>query len=224
MLAINNLSKIYDNNKGIHELNYKFEEGNIYAIVGPNGVGKTTLMRLIAGISTPTQGNVELDGIRTLSRECKINIGYAIEFSEDYSKLTVYQFLSMLCEIKYRGQFQEKIEEYLKEFCLDGEKNTRICNCSIGMKKKLGLIASFLGDPKVIVLDEPTNGVDTTGLIQLKECMKRARENGQIVVVSSHVLDFIDTIVDEILFLKDGKIVFSNGDSIEEKYKNLYLR
>ena len=223
MLEIHNLTKRYKNNKGIFEFNYSFEEGKVYALVGPNGSGKTTLMQMIAGISDPLHGTVELDGINTKARSCKKEIGYALELSNDYTKQTIYQFLTMVCEIKYKGKHTDEIDRYLKDFELERDGNTRIADCSLGMKKKVGIITSFIGLPKLIILDEPTNGLDTTGLIRLKRYIEKAREDRHIVIVSSHVLDFVDAIMDKIIFLKEGRIVSCNGSSTEEQYRRLFI-
>lgn len=223
MLEICNLTKKFDMDKGVFNINYTFDEGKIYALVGPNGAGKTTLIQMIAGISEPMKGYIKLDGQRTLLRKCKARIGYSLEFSDYKTKQTVFGFLRMVCDIKFNGKYKEDINSFLKDFELDGEKDVRLSDCSLGMKKKVGIIASFIGFPKLIVLDEPTNGVDTTGLIVLKKYIEIAKERQCIVIVSSHVLDFVDTIKDEILFLKNGHAIIAKGMTTEEQYKNLFM-
>ena len=223
MLEIRNLTKRYKNNKGIFDINYSFEEGKVYALVGPNGSGKTTLIQMIAGISDPLSGTVELAGNSTMARSCKKEIGYALKFTNDYTKQTIYQFLTMVCEIKYKGKYTDEIDRYLKDFELTGDGNTRIADCSLGKKKKVGIITSFIGLPTLIILDEPTNGLDTTGLIQLKRYIEKAKESRHIVIVSSHVLDFVDAIMDKVIFLKEGRIASCDGSSTEEQYRRLYI-
>ena len=134
MLEITNLTKKYDRNKGIFELNYSFEDGRIYALVGPNGAGKTTLIQMIAGISEPIEGEVKLDGQNTLSRKCKSRIGYALELSDNKTKQTILQFLNMVCDIKFGGKYKEDINSFLRDFELENDKNTRLSECSLGMK------------------------------------------------------------------------------------------
>ena len=223
MLEITNLTKKYDRNKGIFELNYSFEDGRIYALVGPNGAGKTTLIQMIAGISEPIEGEVKLDGQNTLSRKCKSRIGYALELSDNKTKQTILQFLNMVCDIKFGGKYKEDINSFLRDFELENDKNTRLSECSLGMKKKVGIIASFIGYPKLILLDEPTNGVDTTGLIVLKKHIENAKIHDCIIIVSSHVLYFVERVKDEIIFLKNGHIVAGKGVTIEEQYRNLFM-
>ena len=223
MLEISDLTKKYDEDKGIFDLSYTFSEGKIYALVGPNGAGKTTLIRMIAGISEPLSGSVKLDGQNTLSRKCKSQIGYALELTDNKTRQTIYQFLGMVCDIKFGGRHKDEILHFLRNFELENDKDVRLSDCSLGMKKKVGIIASFIGFPKLIVLDEPTNGVDTTGLIMLKKYIEKAKANGCIVIVSSHVLDFVDTIKDDIIFLKNGHAVVGKGTTTEEQYKDLFM-
>ena len=192
-------------------------------IEGSNGAGKTTLIQMIAGISEPIEGEVKLDGQNTLSRKCKSRIGYALELSDNKTKHTILQFLNMVCDIKFGGKYKEDINSFLRDFELENDKNTRLSECSLGMKKKVGIIASFIGYPKLILLDEPTNGVDTTGLIVLKKHIENAKMHDCIIIVSSHVLDFVERVKDEIIFLKNGHIVAGKGVTIEEQYRNLFM-
>ena len=207
MLEICNLTKKYDKEKGIFDLSYSFEEGKIYALVGPNGAGKTTLIQMISGINEPMKGQIRLDDQDTLLR----------------TKQTVLQFLRMVCDIKFGGEHKEDIMSFLTDFELEDDKDTRLSECSLGMKKKVGIIASFIGFPKLILLDEPTNGVDTTGLIVLKKYIESAREHNCIVIISSHVLDFVDSVKDEIIFLKKGHLVVGNKATTEEQYRALFM-
>lgn len=223
MLEICNLTKKYDREKGIFDLSYSFEEGKIYALVGPNGAGKTTLIQMIAGISEPMKGQIRLDDQNTLLRKSKSQIGYALELTGNNTKQTVLQFLRMVCDIKFGGKHKEDIMSFLTDFELEDDKDTRMSECSLGMKKKVGIIASFIGFPKLILLDEPTNGVDTTGLIVLKKYIESAKEHNCIVIISSHVLDFVDSVKDEIIFLKKGHLVVGNKAATEEQYRALFM-
>jgi len=223
MLEICNLTKKYDKEKGIFDLSYSFEEGKIYALVGPNGAGKTTLIQMISGISEPMKGQIRLDDQDTLLRKSKSQIGYALELTGNNTKQTVLQFLRMVCDIKFGGEHKEDIMSFLTDFELEDDKDTRLSECSLGMKKKVGIIASFIGFPKLILLDEPTNGVDTTGLIVLKKYIESAREHNCIVIISSHVLDFVDSVKDEIIFLKKGHLVVGNKATTEEQYRALFM-
>ena len=129
----------------------------------------------------------------------------------------------MVCNIKFGGRHKDEILHFLRNFELENDKDVRLSDCSLGMKKKVGIIVSFIGFFKLIILDEPTNGVDTTGLIMLKKYIEKAKANGCIVIVSSHVLDFVDTIKDDIIFLKNGHAVVGKGTTTEEQYKDLFM-
>lgn len=224
MLEVYNLTRKYGVDKGIFDLSYTFKEGMVYALIGPNGAGKTTLINMIAGISEPDIGQVKLDGKNTLFRECKCKIGYAIPLNENKTKQTIMQFLDMVCAIKYDGKYMENIINTLTDFGLDSDKDMLLTECSYGMLKKIEIIASFIGFPKLIILDEPTNGIDTRGVIELKKYIAMAREKRCIVIVSSHVLDFTDAIKDETLFLKNGHLIEEIKTlETEEQYKQLFL-
>ncbi|MGN0328782.1 MAG: ABC transporter ATP-binding protein [Lachnospira sp.] len=224
MLDVKNVTKKYKTGKGIFDFTYTFEEGKVYALVGPNGAGKTTLIKMLVGISEFQKGYIQLDGISTKSRECKKNIGYALDFyPNEYNRNTILQFLSMYCEIKYHNHYREDIQNILKDYELLDVANTAIEDCSLGMKKKVGLIASFIGNPQLIVLDEPTNGIDTTGLITLKNKIIEAKQRKSIVIVSSHILDFVDAVSDEVLFLKKGRMIPGEHGNTEKQYRELFM-
>ena len=223
IIEINKLTKNFGKHRGIENISFNVSKGESFGFLGPNGAGKTTLIQMIAGISEPIEGEVKLDGQNTLSRKCKSRIGYALELSDNKTKQTILQFLNMVCDIKFGGKYKEDINSFLRDFELENDKNTRLSECSLGMKKKVGIIASFIGYPKLILLDEPTNGVDTTGLIVLKKHIENAKMHDCIIIVSSHVLDFVERVKDEIIFLKNGHIVAGKGVTIEEQYRNLFM-
>ena len=184
MLEICNLTKKYDKEKGIFDLSYSFEEGKIYALVGPNGAGKTTLIQMISGISEPMKGQIRLDDQDTLLRKSKSQIGYALELTGNNTKQTVLQFLRMVCDIKFGGEHKEDIMSFLTDFELEDDKDTRLSECSLGMKKKVGIIASFIGFPKLILLDEPTSNLDSLNEGAILKSIYEERKDKTIVFVS----------------------------------------
>lgn len=206
-LVINHITKIYDQNHGIKSISVTIGEGEIVAFVGPNGVGKTTLVKAVAGLLRVSEGNVLLNGVDTSHRECKIQIGYMQNDLKFYEKMTVYGILDFICKVKFDGKFGEEIDVYLKKYELYQQRNTYIGELSLGMQRKLSMIMALLGTPKLILLDEPTNGVDTAGIIQLKNDLLRCAKEGSIIILTSHVLDFVEKICTRCIYLKDGRIV-----------------
>lgn len=225
MLEIKGIKKTYGKTVAMDTFQATFHEGQVYSAVGPNGAGKTTLIRMIAGLLTPDSGEVLLNGMNTGKRECKQLIGYVPEFDMGYPKLTVGELVQMEIRLKYHGKWAEQAEELLHDFELSDKTGKLIEECSGGMKKKLELVMSLLGEPKLLLLDEPTNAVDTTGLLTLKRYILQAKERGTIILVTSHVLDFVSSIADNSLFLNKGVLVKTVGNDVnlEDTYRELFL-
>ncbi len=226
MLQVSNVSKIYQTGNGIFDINISLFPGEIYAVIGPNGVGKSTLLRCIAGISEVDSGEILLGQLHTIERVCKKNIGFAPEYKYGFPDMSILELLEMVSELKFGRVYWDQIDDMLQKFQLKEHSRKMVRNCSMGMLKKLDIIISFMGLPKLILLDEPTNGVDTEGIIVLKEYMQNAADQGAIIIITSHVLDFIDKVADQVIFLKNGRIENKrkNTGSLEEDYKNIFLQ
>lgn len=225
MLSVNEITKYYDGKNGIGNIHFSCEEGEVISIIGPNGAGKSTLLKIMAGVLKADGGSVLIDGHNTGEYETRREIGYMPDQMELARGLTVRNFLHMVSDYKYGGQFQEEIEQAFSLFGLSAYENQKFHKLSMGNQKKTAIVAAFLGSPRLIILDEPTNGVDTAGIIALKQSVKKAQEKGSIVVISSHILDFVSTISNRSIFLKDGRIaaVETGSEELEEKYRVLYL-
>lgn len=198
----------------------------MYSVIGPNGSGKTTMIKSMAGMTNITAGTISIDGEDTMLRQTKKQIGYAMDEEGCYPNFTLYEIMQLANDIKYHGEYANQIRELLQEFSLWENKNMLYTKCSLGMKKKLSLCLSFLGTPSLILLDEPTNGVDTKGIITLKKQIEQAKKREAILVVTSHVLDFVGKIADENIFINAGKIccVVDSHDDLEKIYEHIYLQ
>lgn len=227
-LIIDNVTKLYDKNHGIKSISTIIESGEITALIGPNGVGKTTLVKSIAGLLPITKGSILLSGIRTSDRSCRSKIGYMQNSLSFYDNISIYEVLDFICKIKYADKYHEQIDIYLNNYNLYEYRNSLIRELSIGMKNKLAIIMALIGTPQLILLDEPTNGVDTYGIMRLKEDLIKCSNKGCIIIVTSHVLDFLEKICSRYIFLKDGIIVhdtlFNDCKSeLEHMYEQLYI-
>ena len=230
MMIINGMTKKYGNNRGIMDFSLQCEKGEVISLIGPNGSGKSTSLKGIAGLIKLQKGSVSLDGKLTYLPETKKQIGYLPEELQFANNMTGYEILEMVNVLKYEnfyGTEEEQIQKMMKDFDLWEHRHVKIKFYSVGMLKKIGIIVALLGFPKLIILDEPTNGVDTKGIITLKAYIKEAKEKGCISIVSSHILDFISTISTKNIFLKYGhveRIVQNSEDvNLEKVYKDLYL-
>lgn len=235
MLQIKNYSLEYFKGKRvINNLNLSVREGDIYAFVGRNGVGKTTTIKSIVGINHITEGDILLDKVSILKNpiEYKSNIAYVPDNPILYEHLTGVQYLNFIADIfELTDREREKaIKEYATKFELYDDLNDLISSYSHGMKQKLVLIGAFMHDPKLYVLDEPFVGLDPKASFVLKEILKEKANNGKIIFFSTHVLDVAEKLCNRIAIIKDGKLL-ADGDmeriikdkSLEETFMELVV-
>jgi len=225
MLIMDKVTKRYDDKHGIFDIDLKLEKGKVYSVIGPNGSGKTTMMKSMAGMINITGGSISINGENTMLRATKRLIGYAMDDDGSYPDVTLYELLHMANDIKFNGEYAGQVEALLQTFSLWDNKHMLYTKCSLGMKKKISLCLSFLGTPPLILLDEPTNGVDTKSIISLKKEIQQAKDKESIIVVTSHVLDFVGQIADENIFINEGKIccIVDKHNDLEKIYEHIYL-
>lgn len=209
ILQTHHLTKTIGTKELISNVELHIEKGTIYGFLGPNGAGKTTIMKMLTNLWKPTDGTVELFGetLRPDSYEVLKRIGSIIEFPVFYDHMTGYENLKLHCE--YMGYYHpgriEKVLEALGIF--DAAKKT-VRNYSLGMKQRLGIARAILAKPELLILDEPTNGLDPAGMKQIRSLLKTlCAEYGITVMVSSHVLSEIENIADTIGVIRHGKMV-----------------
>lgn len=226
MLQLKNYSLEYVKGKRvIDNLNLSVREGDIYAFVGRNGAGKTTTIKSIVGINHITEGDILLDKISILKEPIKYkeNIAYIPDNPIIYEHLTGIQYLNFIAdiyELTYKER-EEAIKDYAKRFELYDDLNDLVSSYSHGMKQKLVLIAAFMHDPKLYILDEPFVGLDPKASFTLKECLREKAKEGKIIFFSTHVLDVAEKLCNRIAIIKDGKLI-ENGD-METVIKNKSL-
>lgn len=225
MLSVKGVTKNYGHENGIEDVSFSCEAGEVVSVIGPNGSGKSTLLKIMAGVLAADQGSVWIDEHDTADFMTRKEIGYMPDDFELTHDLTVRNFLYMIADYKYGGGFKEDIRRAAGDFEVAEYWNRSFGKLSMGNKKKISMIAAFIGNPKLIILDEPTNGVDASGIITLKQYIETAAQRGSIVVVSSHMLDFVSKIAASNIFLKKGRLIAveNNKRQLEDIYRSLYL-
>ena len=225
MLEVVEVSKMYGENAGVREISFQSPGGEVLALIGPNGAGKSTLLNMIAGVLRPDHGRILLDGMSVQEIQTRRHMGYLPDQITINPRTNLLDLLYMISDYKYQGGRRDQIEKGIKAYQLENYCGVSFQRLSTGTRKKVGILAAFMGMPELIILDEPTNGMDTHGILQLKQDISEARKNGSTVLISSHILDFVGAIADRSLFLKDTKLiaVAANGEDLEEIYRKLYL-
>lgn len=207
ILQTNHLTKIIDGKELVTDVNIHVKKGEIYGFLGPNGAGKTTVMKMITNLWKPTKGTVELFGktLETTSYEVLKRMGSIIEFPTFYEHMSGKDNLQLHCE--YMGYYNKgSIDEVLEMLNLREAANKPVKSYSLGMKQRLGIARAILCKPELVVLDEPTNGLDPAGMKQLRDLFKMlCSEYGITLIISSHLLSEIESIADTIGVINHGK-------------------
>lgn len=209
ILQTNNLTKILDKKELVTDINIHVKKGEIYGFLGPNGAGKTTVMKMVTNLWKPTNGNIELFGkiLEPDSYEVLKRIGSIIEFPTFYDYMSVKDNLQLHCE--YMGYYNKGcIDDALKMLDLSEAANKPVKNCSLGMKQRLGIARAILTKPELIILDEPTNGLDPAGMKQIRDLFKiLCTEYGITFFISSHLLSEIESIADTVGIINQGRLI-----------------
>lgn len=204
VLEINNLSKRYGNLLAVNGLNLTIEKGNVFGLLGPNGSGKTTTLAIIMGILSPNGGSFKWFEQESL-RDAKMKIGALIEVPYFYPYLSAEKNLKIIAEIKNLSF--DNIDRVLRFTHLYERRKTSYEAYSLGMKQRLALASVLLGDPEVIVLDEPTNGLDPEGIAEIREIIKIEAAKGKTIILASHILDEVEKVCSHVAVLKSGKLI-----------------
>ena len=206
-LEVKNYTKELGNQVVLNSINMKFESGNIYGLHGRNGSGKTMLFRAISHLIHPTDGDILVDGKSIVNDEYDIrNIGLLIENPDFYPYLSGIENLKLLYEINHKKD-DHHIEEVLKLVGLENAMNKKYKAYSLGMKKRLMLAQAIMENQTIILLDEPTNGLDEKGVQDLREILKQEREKGKLIIIASHNKEDLQILADHIYQIDQGKIL-----------------
>ena len=222
-LIIDRVSKQYKNKIAVDHISVKLQKG-VYGLLGENGAGKTTLMRMLCGILKPTSGTITFDGIDVSEEQYRAVLGYLPQDFGYYPEFTAMDFLLYLAALKGipKVQAKRKANELLALVSLDDVGRKKIKTFSGGMKQRLGIAQALLNDPKLVILDEPTAGLDPKERVRFRNLIDSLGKDS-IVLLSTHIVSDIEHIADQVLMMKDGQLIFQgkydnqNGD-LEEFY------
>lgn len=222
MIEVKNLVKKYGNHTAVDHLNFTIEEGHVYGFLGPNGAGKSTTMNIMTGYLGATEGEVLINGHDILKEpeEAKKQIGYLPELPPLYMEMTVREYLEFVAELKgiAKNKREESINEVEKMVKIWEVENRLIRNLSKGYRQRVGLAQAVLGFPKIIILDEPSVGLDPKQIIEIRELIRQFAKK-HTVILSSHILAEVREVCDYILIISKGKLVAS--DTPENLERNL---
>lgn len=206
VLQLNNISKNYGAIRAVDNLSLTIEAGNVYGILGPNGSGKTTTLGIILGVLQPNSGNFSWFG-EPASRFARRQIGSILETPNFYPYLGGYTNLQIACDIKRVPQ--SDIDRVMNIVNLSQRMKSKFREYSYGMKQRLALASALLGDPQVLVLDEPTNGLDPQGIAEVREIITRQAQQGKTIIMASHMLDEVEKICTHVAILRTGRLLAS---------------
>ncbi len=221
MITVEHLTKCYGDFMAVDDLSFEIEEGHVYGFLGPNGAGKSTTMNIITGCLSATDGHVRIDGYDIFEEPLKAKrlIGYLPEQPPLYMNETPLEYLHFVGEAKgLRGEeLKMQIEEVVQQTKIENVKKRRIAALSKGYKQRVGIAQALLGNPKVIILDEPTVGLDPIQIIEIRDLIKELGKT-HTVIFSSHILSEVQTICDQILIIANGKLVaFDTAENLEKQ-------
>lgn len=223
MIQVKNVTKKYGNVTAVDNISFTVKDGEVVGFLGPNGAGKSTTMNMITGFIEPTEGSIEVNGydISKKAKKAKKQIGYMPENVPLYMDLTVKEFVSYMAEIKLveRAKRKEEVETVIKETGLKEVENKLIRNLSRGYKQRVSMAGALVGNPDVLILDEPTVGLDPKQIIEIRNLIKNLGKK-HTVILSSHILSEISQICEKVIILNKGKIVaIDTPNNLEEKTK-----
>lgn len=224
ILKCSNLNKSFGKKKILNNVNISLDEGDILGFIGPNGAGKTTTIKLILGLQSIDSGNVSICGYDIEKEFTKAisNVGAIIESPDMYSYLSGYDNLKLIANM-YNIK-KEKILEVVKLVGLEKRINDKVSKYSLGMRQRLGIAAALLNDPKVLILDEPTNGLDPEGNKEVRDLIKKLAKKKIGILISSHALSELESIVNKVVIIQNGSIVEENTiDKIKREEENYYI-
>ena len=224
MIEVKNITKKYGSTIAVDNISFKIKEGEVVGLLGPNGAGKSTTMNIITGFIEPTEGEVYVDGINMLKKPktAKREIGYMPEGVPLYGELTVKEFVTYMAGIKKvdKKVLKDKVKQIIEQTGLADVQNKLTRNLSRGYKQRVSMAGALVGEPKVLILDEPTVGLDPKQITEIRSLIKRLGQN-HTVILSSHILSEVSQICDKVIIINKGKLIaIDTPSNLENKVVN----
>ncbi|WP_452596911.1 ABC transporter ATP-binding protein [Pontimicrobium sp. MEBiC01747] len=207
ILKIKNLTKKYGYLTAVKDLSFTIQKGNVYGILGPNGSGKSTTLGIALNVVNRTSGEFQWFEGNTTTHDALKKVGAIIERPNFYPYMTAYKNLKLVCKIK--GIDDSKINEKLDVVGLLERKDSKFKTFSLGMKQRLAIASALLNDPEILILDEPTNGLDPQGIHQIREIIREIASNGTTILLASHLLDEVEKVCSHVVVLRKGEKLYS---------------
>jgi len=213
-IEVKNLFKFYGEQAAVNDISFSINKGEIVGFLGPNGAGKSTTMKILTGYMPATSGEVKICGeeVDIDSKETKKKIGYLPENNPLYLDMYVREYLEFVGKIYKVQNLKQRIDEMIQQVGLEVEQNKKIGMLSKGYRQRVGLAQAIIHDPEVLILDEPTTGLDPNQLVEIRELIKNIGKS-KTVMLSTHIMQEVEAICDRVIIIKSGKIVADNSAS-----------
>jgi ABC-2 type transport system ATP-binding protein len=207
ILTVNQLTKKFGYLTAVKDLSFSIEKGNVYGILGPNGSGKSTTLGIVLNVVNKTSGSFTWFDGNTSTHDALKRVGAIIERPNFYPYMSAIQNLKLVCKIK--DVTEDKIQEKLELVGLWERRDSKFKTYSLGMKQRLAIASALLNDPEILILDEPTNGLDPQGIHQIREIIKRIASQGTTILLASHLLDEVEKVCTHVVILRKGEKLYS---------------
>jgi ABC-2 type transport system ATP-binding protein len=231
MIELKNVTKRYDSLTAVDNVSFSVKTGEYFALLGPNGAGKTTIVKMLLDFTRPTSGSLSLNGIPSTHAECRTSIGYLAENHHIPSHLSGWQYLLRCAELLdiSRSDAMDQCRRIVELIGMQGREYTKVGTYSKGMIQRFGLGAALMGDPKLLILDEPTAGLDPIGIREIRQLLESLKGQGMTIFLNSHLLSEVEKICDTAAIINRGKLlvkdaisaIVKDGDTLEDVFVRL---
>ena len=231
MIELKNVTKRYDSLTAVDNVSFTVKTGEYFALLGPNGAGKTTIVKMLLDFTRPTSGSLSLSGIPSTHAECRTSIGYLAENHHIPSCLSGWQYLLRCAELLdiSRSDALDQCRRIVELIGMQGREDAKVGTYSKGMIQRFGLGAALMGDPKLLILDEPTAGLDPIGIRELRQLLESLKGQGMTIFLNSHLLSEVEKICDTAAIINRGKLlvkdaisaIVKDGDTLEDVFVRL---